>query len=37
MQFIERAVNEQAKFPSDPIVKAMGLEVEPKMMEVRSS
>jgi eukaryotic translation initiation factor 2C len=34
MAFIEKAVNEQAQFPNDPIIKAMGLKVEPKMMEV---
>ena len=32
--FIEKAVNEQAKFPDDPVAKAFGLKISPKMMEV---
>ena len=32
--FIEKAVNEQAQFPNDPVAKAFGLKINPKMMEV---
>lgn len=32
--FIQRAVNEQAKFPTDPVIAAFGMKVDPRMMEV---
>lgn len=35
--FIEKAVTEQANFPNDPVAKAFGLKVNPKMMEVEVS
>lgn len=34
MTFIEKAVNEQAKFPTDPVAQAFGMRINPKMMEV---
>lgn len=34
MRLIERAVAEQAQLQTDPTVRAMGLSVQPKLMEV---
>lgn len=33
-KFIEKAVTEEAKFPSDPVLKSFGVQVAPKMSEV---
>ena len=34
--FVEKAVNEQAQFPNDPVARAFGLKINPRMMEVPS-